>query len=91
MRSYYKRAAESENGEGTAYIEFIDNSPTRQIEVYNDLWRWGDRGNPMYLADQDFSVMGLTSMDEISSEEFEAAWEKARKEPPHVNGGTFPS
>jgi hypothetical protein len=78
MSEFYKRAAESDLGQGVAYIEVTDGWPTRQVEVYGELWRWGDLGNRRWLADQPIAVLGLSADDAIQREEFELIWAEAK-------------
>jgi hypothetical protein len=74
MKRYYKQDAESELGEGVAYVEITDDWPTRQIEIYGDTWRWGDEAHPERLADQPLSVISLADEHAIPPEEFEHVW-----------------
>ncbi|MDI1447603.1 hypothetical protein [Polyangium sp. 6x1] len=82
MKQYFKHYAESELGEGTAYMEITDGWPSRQIEVYGETWRWGDDAHNKHLADQPFEVLELGEEHEISVEEFERAWLEALKRCP---------
>ena len=74
MKRYFKKAAESDLGEGRAYLELTDNWPSRQVELYGEQVRWADVAHPEWLADQPFSALGLTPEDEIGEPEFEAVW-----------------
>ena len=80
--NYYKHWAESELGEGTAFIEAVDDVIVRQVEVYGSTFIWCDhfgQSNPRFmLADQPISAIGLTSEHEISAAEFEDMWKKAK-------------
>jgi hypothetical protein len=79
MKRYFKHSAESEQGEeGTAYLEVTGDTPTRQVEVYDDRWRCGDQEHPEFLADQPLAELGLDPGDEIAQEEFERVWEEAQ-------------
>lgn len=82
MKRYYKGEAESDLGEGVAYVEITDDWPTRQVEVYGDTWRWGDEAHPEWLADQPFDILGLGDDHAIPPEEFEHAWREALKRCP---------
>ena len=81
MKRYFKRDAESELGNGVVYLEFQDDWPTRQIEIYGDRWFSSHKGyHPELgpaLADQPLSVLELGEEFEITSEEFETAWNEA--------------
>ena len=79
MKRYYKHEAESDLGEGTAYMEITDGWPSRQVEVYGDEWRWGDDDHDEHLADQPFDVLELSDEHSISEEEFEQVWREAQK------------
>jgi hypothetical protein len=78
MKRFFMHDAESDAGEGMAYLEITDDWPTRQVEVYGDVWRWGDMTNPRYLADQSFEVLELGDEHEISEDEFEDKWREAK-------------
>ncbi len=82
MIQFYRRAAESDLGDGIAYLEITDGWPTRQVEVYGDKWRWGDTGDSRWLADQPIDVLGLSSEHVIPSDEFELVWAEARRRCP---------
>lgn len=81
MKSYYRRAAESDLGEGVAYIEFDGEWATRQVEIYGD--RWFDSRTAFHdeigpgLCDQPLSEMGMLDEEEITAEEFERIWAEA--------------
>jgi hypothetical protein len=77
MKRYFKREAESELGIGTGYIEISDGWPSRQVEVYGEIWRWGDEAHPEHLADQPLDALELGDDHVISSDEFEHAWAEA--------------
>ena len=79
MKRYYKHEAESDLGEGTAYMEITDDWPSRQVEVYGDQWRWGDSDHNEHLADQPFEVLELGDEHLISEREFEAVWQEAQR------------
>jgi hypothetical protein len=79
VKRYFKHEAESELGVGMAYLEITDDWPSRQIEVYGEMWRWGDDAHPERLADQPFAVLDLDERHEISAEEFERTWSEALK------------
>lgn len=83
IKKYFKREGESELGDsGIAYMEIIDEWPSRQIEIYGDNWRWGDRLHTEYLADRPFSDLGLTDDYAIEADEFERAWQEALRRTP---------
>jgi hypothetical protein len=79
MKRFYKRDAESDLGEGVAYMEITDGWPSRQVETYGDVWRWGDEAHTEWLADQRFEVLELGAEHEITAEEFEQVWREALK------------
>lgn len=90
MKRYFKHEAESELGAGTAYMEIADSWPSRQVEVYGEMWRWGDEAHSQYLADQPLDVLGLGDEHSISAEEFEQVWQEAlRRCPPSSRGTTL--
>jgi hypothetical protein len=74
MKRYFKHDAESDAGEGIAYLELTDNWPSRQVEIYGEVVRCGDEAHPEHLADQPFDELGLSDEHEISAEEFERVW-----------------
>jgi hypothetical protein len=82
MKRHFKREAESELGLGTAYLEFTDDWPSRQVEVYGERWRWGDEKHPEHLADQPLEVLELLDEHGISAEQFEQVWLEAMKRCP---------
>jgi hypothetical protein len=82
MKRYFKHSAESDLGEGVAYMEITDEWPSRQVEVYGDKWRWGDDAHNKHLADQPFAVLELGEDHAISQEEFEQVWREALKRCP---------
>jgi hypothetical protein len=81
LRRYFKRRGESELGEGTVYIEYCDDWPARQVEIYGD--RWFDSRTPYHpdlgpgLSDQPLSEHGMLPEHEISAAEFERVWQEA--------------
>lgn len=84
MKRYFKTPSESDLGPGIMYLEFEDQWATRQVEHYGDRWFHSDPGAPRAthelgpaLVDQPLSEMGLGPNEEISSDEFEAAWAEA--------------
>lgn len=82
MTKYYKHWAESELGEGSAFMEVVDDEVKRQVEVYGESLIWcdetGQSDDRFMLADQPASVMGFEPEHEIAAAEFEEAWRKAR-------------
>jgi hypothetical protein len=81
MKRFFEREAESELGVGRIYLEFDDGWPSRQVEVYGNTWRWGDRNHPQFLADQPLDVLELQAEHAISAADFEAAWRRATRGP----------
>lgn len=77
MKKYFKRDAESDLGEGTAYLEVTDGWPSRQVEIYGQSWRWGNAAHPEYLADQPLDALELGEEHAISQDEFERMWTNA--------------
>ena len=82
MKRYFKHDAESDLGEGVAYMEITDGWPSRQVEVYGEKWRWADEAHNELLADQPFEVLELGQEHEIQADEFEQAWQEALKRCP---------
>lgn len=82
MKRYYKHDAESDLGEGLAYMEITDGWPSRQVEVYGERWRWADEAHNEWLADQPLEVLGLGEEHEIQADEFEHVWQEALKRCP---------
>lgn len=83
MKRYYKHEAESEHGHGVAYMEVTGRWPTRQVEVYGDIWYWGDEAHRQYLADQPIEYLELRDEHAIGVDEFEQHWQEAlRRCPP---------
>jgi hypothetical protein len=74
---WFCREAESDLGVGRVWIELCDGWPSRQVEVYGDVWLWGDRAHPRYLADQPLNALELDEEHAIASEEFERVWARA--------------
>lgn len=87
MKRYFRKRSEADIGSGYIYLEFTGDRATRQAERYGDRWfnsekKYHDGIGPV-LADQPLSEMDLSTDDEISIEEFEAAWvESNRSEVP---------
>ena len=82
MRRHIKHEAESDLGPGVVYIEFTDDEPTRQVEVYGDVWLWGDSKHLEYLADRCYGELGLSEEHDIPQAEFERVWEEALRRCP---------
>lgn len=74
MKTYFKHKAESDFGEGMAYLEITEGWPSRQVEIYTNMRLWGDDEHNERLADQPFEMLGLSDEDKISAEEFEHVW-----------------
>lgn len=79
MKHYFKHEADSDLGAGMAYMEVIDNWPSRQVEVYGETWRWGDEAHKQWLADQPFDVLGLGDEHAIAADEFEQMWQETQR------------
>ena len=79
MKRYYKRDAESDLGQGVAYIEITDGRPSRQVEIYGEHYRFGDVEHNEFLADQPFEALDLNSEHEIEVSEFDRVWSQAQK------------
>lgn len=81
MSRHFKRDAESELGQGVVWFEFDGEQPLRQVERYGD--RWFSSRHEYHpeigpgLVDQPLSVLDLGAEQEITAEEFEAAWREA--------------
>ncbi|QSQ12251.1 hypothetical protein [Myxococcus landrumensis] len=82
MKRYFKREAESDLGEGVAYMEITEGWPSRQVEIYGGTWRWADEAHTEWLADQPFEVLDLGVEYEIELDEFEQVWQEALKRCP---------
>ena len=82
MKRYFQHEAESDLGEGMAYLEFDGERASRQVEVYGDRWLRADEAHNEWLADQPLEVVGLSAEHEISSQEFERIWQEAMKQCP---------
>jgi hypothetical protein len=92
MKRYFKRtdaeppfplteAGISETG--VFYIEVTNRWPTRQVEIYGNVWLWGDDAHPKDLADQPFEDFAPWEEFAISPEEFELVWQEAlQRRPP---------
>jgi hypothetical protein len=83
MKRYFKKEAESDLGIGIAYVEFDDEWPSRQVEIYGDRWF---NSTIVYhpaigpgLGDQPLSELDLTPADEITQHEFEVIWQESLK------------
>jgi hypothetical protein len=74
-----------EYGEGIAYIEADEGEDLvlKQVEVYGDTLTWATRNaesEPAFeIADVPLSEHVLGSDDEVSGEEFERMWKRARR------------
>ena len=79
---HFKNWAESELGEGIAFIEAVGNNIVRQVEIYDSTFVWCDQSGQsddrFMLADQPLSSLGLGPENEITAAEFEDAWSKAK-------------
>ena len=79
---YFKHWAESELGEGIAFMEAMDDDIVRQVEIYGSIFVWCDQSGQsddrFMLADQPLSSLGLGAEHEITAAEFEDAWSKAK-------------
>jgi hypothetical protein len=79
---HFKHWAESELGEGVIFMEAIGDDVVRQVEIYGSTFVWCDQSGQsddrFMLADQPLSAIGLEAEHEISSAEFEDAWNKAK-------------
>jgi hypothetical protein len=79
-KRFFKKlvAPEAGLGDGLVYFEYDGDIPTRQVELYDG--RWFDSRTAYHeelgpgLVDQPRAAVGLTVDDEISADEFEAAW-----------------
>ncbi|MCY1044142.1 hypothetical protein OV208_22685 [Corallococcus sp. bb12-1] len=79
---YFKHVAESEHGEGFAFLEVVDGWPRRQIEVYGAVWRWGDAAHPEWLADQPLTELDLGEEHEVPAAVLERTREEALRRCP---------
>lgn len=84
MKRYYKGYAESDDGAGETYIEADNDIVTRQVEIYGEKVYWSDQqtdSDPLHrICDQPVSTLDLTLANEITPEEFEAVWHRAKQE-----------
>ena len=83
MKRYFKRDGETQLGNGTFYLEFEDEIPLRQVEVYGDRYfssrdDYHEELGPG-LGDRYLSELGMTADHEISAEEFERVWIESGK------------
>jgi hypothetical protein len=83
MKKYFKVASESLFDQGHTYFEFNGEMVVRQVEHYGDKW-YSSRDDyhkelGPSLCDVPLSQMELFDEDEITSEEFEIAWNEAGK------------
>ncbi|UNP29290.1 hypothetical protein [Lysobacter gummosus] len=78
---YYKHWADSDLGEGTAYMEVADDLVVRQVEIYGPTIVWSDRvgqsDDRFVIADQPVSSLDLGPEHEIEPSEFAEVWRKA--------------
>ncbi|MGR6922411.1 hypothetical protein ACU635_49865 [[Actinomadura] parvosata] len=75
MKRYFRHEAESDLGEGIAYLEFDGQWVSRQLEIYEDgVFRGTASDSPDMMTDQPLEELGLTEEHEISAEEFNEAW-----------------
>jgi hypothetical protein len=85
MKKYFKRPGDSIDGIAVFYLETEDNHVLRQVEVCAERLFWSDRQTQSNIkhrvCDQPFSVLGLTPNDEITSQEFEFVWDRAKRKP----------
>jgi hypothetical protein len=88
MKRYFKHEADIGFGSGMAYFEFDGKDPTRQVEVYGELWlsllEDYYPGIGPGLGDQPLSELNLGTEHEISKEEFEEVWQEALKHHDHT-------
>ncbi|GCE15241.1 hypothetical protein [Tengunoibacter tsumagoiensis] len=83
MKIYFKHDADLGLMVGTAYFEFEDEWPTRQVEVYGEKWLCSNKeyhpGVGPGLADQPLSFFEFKKEHEINKTEFELIWAEAIK------------
>jgi hypothetical protein len=82
MKRYFKYELDDTGlGANVIYMEFEDEWPTRQVEIYGGRWFSSledyhpDLGPG--LSDQPLSRMGLESEKEVCKDEFEKTWAEA--------------
>lgn len=84
MNEYYKHEAESEIGEGVAYMEIHRGLVVRQVETYEGRIFWSDihgQSDPRFsISELPFSDLELDQRHRISKDEFEAIWTMAKAE-----------
>ena len=81
MKKYFKKETEFQCDKGFIYLEFEEEIPMRQVDVYGNKYfcsldEYHTELGPG-LCDQPLSQLGLSLPEESSAEEFEEAWEKA--------------
>jgi hypothetical protein len=83
VNRYFRRAGDWEGiGKGAVWLEFDGDWATRQVELYDGRWYSSvgeyhpDLGGGG-LADQPLQEHEFQPSEEISAEEFEAAWNEA--------------
>jgi hypothetical protein len=78
MRRCFRRVARAALGDGTVWLEFEGEMPTRQVERYG--LRWFSSRQTYHpelgpgLVDQPLAELGLTPDLEVSAAEFDWAW-----------------
>jgi hypothetical protein len=81
---YYKHHAESEYGEGTAYVQIDEDKDlvVKQVEVYGSkilLGEWTGSSLVGRICDQPASLFELTDEDAITKAEFDAIWTRGTR------------
>jgi|GEM_PF-4820994 len=73
--------AESDLGVGSAYVEVIENTVVRQIEIYNELYFWATtefESDPRFsICVKPFDQVTPESYTEISESQFNEIWRQA--------------
>ncbi len=82
MKRFFKRSGDwGDLGKGSVWLEFDDDWATRQVEVYDGRWYCSiDKSHPELggsLTHEPLRVHGFLPEEEITAEEFEAAWSEA--------------
>jgi hypothetical protein len=82
MKRYFRRAGDWEGiGKGAVWLEFDADYPTRQVELYDGRWYSSiDEYHPELgggLSDRPLPWHEFQPDEEVSAEEFAAAWNEA--------------
>jgi len=84
MKYYVSYSEDIEFGKGVSYQEIDEECDlvVRQVDVYGNVYRWGEwTGTSLvgWICDRRPSTLGFMPEEEITAEEFEAVWKRARR------------